>query len=205
MRKIISFFVLIGIAACSSMFAEEFNGPTDLTLKFYDSLTITGPAKLSLIKTKSLKVTGPLHFHNLAVSGDAEVVGPVTGDRGQFGQLKVTGDIDVDHFICQDLKAIGSVKGTNMLINGLADITGRFEASRSKLKNLSIEGNEVILNEVVAGNITIRKTQKSQALILKGMTIINGDIVFESGSGIIEVLNPLIQLNGKLTGGTIKE
>jgi len=48
----------------SLLLLQIFFGPTDLSMKFYDDLTVNGPAKLHLVKTESLTVKGPLEFHN---------------------------------------------------------------------------------------------------------------------------------------------
>ncbi len=68
---------------CSSLLissyagGETFDGPTQLTMKFFDSLEIKGPAQLRLVKAQTLEVKGDLQFHSLDVAKNANITGSV--------------------------------------------------------------------------------------------------------------------------------
>src|SRR5690242_10653117 len=101
---------------------QIFNGPTDLSMKFYDDLTVNGPAKLHLVKTTSLVVNGPLEFHSLSVAKEAAVTGPMKGDYGKFGTLRLNGSMETDHVVAGALTVMGPVKASYIEVTGDADI-----------------------------------------------------------------------------------
>lgn len=199
------FFLLLSFFFCLGVFAEEYNGPTSLFLRFYEDLSVNGPAKLKFIKTQSLEIKGPLEFHSLDVAGKAEIMGPVNGDKGKFGQLSITGTMDVDHVICEDLSVKGAVKAVFLDVTNHAEIDGVLDAKHSKFKSLTVNADKTILDEVIVDSILVKKDQKSQVLVLRGPTSVSGDIVFESGEGIVQVESPEVQLKGVIKGGSLKK
>ena len=204
-RITVSCFLLLYFSMYLCVFGEIFNESKELSLKFYDTLTINGSAKLKLVKAKSLEINGPLQFHNLDVAGKAKIDGNVNGDKGKFGQMDVTGSVDVDHVICEDLSVIGPVKASYLIVKNHADIDGTLEARHCELESLSIKADKIALEEVSLGSILIRKDQNNQVLILEGSTVVKGDIIFESGDGVVQIQNPEVQINGTVKGGTIKK
>lgn len=204
MHKLILPLLLL-LLTCLSIFGDTYHGPTDLTLKFYDTLSIDGPAKLKLVKAQSLEVKGTLTFDKLDVAGKAEVFGTIKGTKGKFDQLDVTGAMDVDHVLCQKLSVKGPVTAVYLDVKDQADIEGPLTAQHSKFKNLSVKADKIVLDEVVVENIVVVKGPKNQVLILKGPTIVNGDIVFESGEGTVQIENPEVSIKGSIKGASIKK
>lgn len=199
MRHFIVFLMLcLGMVQNAS--GEVFNGPTDLSLKIYDTLTINGPAKLKLIKGSSLEVHGTLEFHRLAISGKASVTGTMTGDHGKFGQLTVVGPMTVDHMICEDLTVTGPVTADSVVINNNTNIIGPLDARQSDFKNLTVNAEKIILDDVDVETITITGDQKNQTLVLKGKTTVTRDITFTSGTGIIQKEGSKVVVKGNVKG-----
>lgn len=171
------------------------NGPIDIHMRFYDALEIQGPANLKLVKAKSLKIDGPLQFHNLSVAGDAVVLGTFKGDKGKFGGLKVTGSFDADHVICENLTVVGPVTVSSLMVRNKAEIEGSLDAKHCEFKNLSVKGETISLDEVLIENLTVSGNKK---LILKGASVISGDIVFESEKGILDIQSPEVHIGGQI-------
>lgn len=190
-----------------SPFAEGaiFNGPKNLTLRSYDTLSINGPANLKLVKAGSIEIKGDLQFHSLDVSGNAEIKGILKGDKGKFGSLDVHGTVDVDHVICGELHVQGPVKAAYLIVKDHAEIMGPLDAQHGKFKSLTISAERAILEDVTVENITIQKGQKNQTLILKGPSVVNGDIIFEAGDGIVQIQSPEVQIKGQIKGAKIKK
>lgn len=185
----------------TSLFCEEFNGPTNLSLKVFDELTINGPANLSLIKAKTLNVNGTLRFESLDVSGIATINGPVSGSKGKFHTLTISGAVDVDHALCDDLIARGAIKASYLIVKNHTEIEGLLDASHSEFNTLDIKADSITLDEVSINNINILK---GRTLILKGLTVVNGDIVFDGGKGIVKIHNPEVKINGSIKGGALQ-
>lgn len=198
-------FLLLSFFIYLSVIGEDYNGPTNLFLRFYDNLAINGPSNLHLVKAKSLEINGPLEFHSLDVSGKAEIKGPVKGDKGKFGQLAVMGTLDVDHVITEELSVKGAVKATYLDVTNKAEIDGVLDTKHSKFKTLVVNADKTVLDEVIVDSIFVKKGPKNQILILKGPTVVNGDIEFESGDGIVQMESPEVQLKGILKGATLKK
>jgi hypothetical protein len=196
--------VSLALLICLNLFGDVYNGPTSLTLKFYDDLSINGPATLKLVKAKSLEVKGALDFKSVDVAGKAEVQGPMKGSKGKFGQLHVTGPVDVDHVLCEELTVQGPMKAMYIDITKLATIEGPLDVQHGKFKSLAVTADKIILDEVVVDTITVSKGSKDQVLILKSSTVVNGDIVFESGEGTVQVESPKVVIKGSVKGATVK-
>lgn len=184
-----------------TLFGEEFSGPTHLTLKIFDTLTIQGPAQLKMVKAKSLAVTGLLEFNHLNISGDATLTGAVKGSKGKFNTLTVTGSLDVDHVICKELIVTGNVKATFLDVAKQSTVNGDLEVKESKLGALSVAGDKILLDGVLLDSLTVRKgISDQQTVTLQGATIVNGDILFESGKGILNVQGSEVKINGTTKG-----
>lgn len=205
MMKKTKFFLILSFFLCLNLFGEVFNGPTDLFLSFYNALVINGPAKLKLVKAKTLEIKGPLEFHSLDVTGKADVVGPVKGDKGKFGQLTVTGTMDVDHLITEELTVKGSVKAVYLDVKNHTEVDGLLDAKHSKFNTLTVNADKTVLDEVIVESVLVKKGQQNQILSLKGATVVNGDIVFESGEGVVQVESPEVQIKGAVKGASIKK
>lgn len=202
MKAFVSLLLIMFV--CLSLPGEEYNGPTSLTLKFIDDLVINGPATLKLVKAKNLEVKGSLDYRSLDVAGNAEVIGPMKGSKGKFNKLHVTGPVDVDHLLCDELDVQGPVKAEYIDVTNQATIEGPLDVQHGKFKSLKVTADKIILDEVIADTIVVGKGQE-QVLILKSLSIINGDIVFESGTGIVQVDSPEVVIKGTVKGASVKK
>jgi hypothetical protein len=198
------FFFIMSFALTVGLSGVEYKGPTDLTLKVFDTLTIHGPAQLKLIKAKILDVKGPLEFSQLDISGSATLTGTVKGAKGKFKILKVTGPIEVDHVVCEELFVIGSVKAQFLDVAIKANITGELEVLQSKFKDLIVDGDKIVLDSVQLDSMTVKKGKTNETVTLRGNTVVNGDILFESGNGLVNVESTDVQIKGAIKGGTRK-
>ena len=206
MTKKLFLFVFFGMLLISSAHTETFSGPTKLMMRFFDTLTVNGQANLKLVKTQTLTVNGTLTFSSLDVAQNAEINGPLKGNKGKFGDLTVHGPVEVTYVICNKLNVTGPVTASYLEVLDEAVIYGTLTADNSKLHNLTIETENFTLDAVRVDNIVVKSSSasKEQTLILKGKTIISGDITFESGKGIVSVQGSEVQIKGHVKGATTK-
>src|SRR5262245_45445802 len=83
--------------ACAAFFgqvvqAQEYLGDQALKGDTLKDVNIMGSAQLTDIKADSLSILGTLEFHNLTVTKDTSIAGPVEKSaKGKFGVLNVVG------------------------------------------------------------------------------------------------------------------
>lgn len=202
-------FFSIALFSCSLTQAETFYGPTELTDKTFDELTINGPADLKMVKTKSLTVYGPLIYQDLTVTGKASLKGPAKGEKSKFNTISIKGPFKGEKVIVGSLSAWGPVWLKEFTIEGATDVHGPLRAEKGVFQDFiagSKNGGETVeLNEVVAKNIVINEGTKEEILMLSGNTVISGNVIFKSGRGRIEKKGENIVIQGKIEGAVNQE
>jgi len=202
MKNTVLAIITFGLLITSTAFSQTYTGPTQLSIKMFDSLSVDGPTKLKLVKADSMKINGSLHFSKIDIAQEAVVNGALSGDHGKFRALQVTGSVDVANVICRDLKANGAFKATYLSVNGNASIVGPMVVDHGKFQNLEITADAITLEDLIAQNIIIHNTQNEQILILKGASNVSGDITFDSGKGTVQIEGPSVQVKGNIKGAT---
>jgi hypothetical protein len=162
-------------------------------LTFGSSITINGSPTLGPATYDNLKVNGSLTFNKLKVTNWLKVNGSSLGEK-----LK-----------CTNLKVNGSFNGKNVTATGVCLFIGEAFIRDSDLKDLCvIRGNATIVDTVVHGDILLKdvndgwsfrssgtswsffgsrnKNPSKQILVLKGNTVIKGDIAF-GGQGEVHL------------------
>jgi hypothetical protein len=172
--------ILEDVVGSGSMDAEnsEFktfivNGSLDFAdIKVIEILTVIGSAKGKGLESKRLVVSGSCIGENIIVTGDAIVE--------------------------------GGLEVINSKMQAHTTIVGELKARRSKFHDLEVDSNEIILSDSTTHNITINESSEydTQKIILKGKTIISGDIIFKSGRGQV-VKDKDAVIKGKIEGGML--
>ncbi len=171
-------FSLAVVWVLSGLQAEQevISATTQLTFKVFDSLQVHGPTSLHWVKADTLHVSGPLTFSRLSVGEDAVVEGSMQGDHGKFGSLEVSGEAKFKEVICGKLIVRGSCEAEDLMVNGDAKFFGPLQVNHGELEKVMALGEEVILDNVTADTIHLERHEESQILILRGSTLIRGDI-----------------------------
>jgi len=154
-------------------------------------------------------VMGPFEFHALKVESSTEITGPTTkSENGTAGSLNIIGPSTAENIICKKFEVVGPVEETKLTVSGETDIAGSLKAEESTFEDLTLLTNESSLKDVKVKNISIKKNdkdkEKKQILRLQGSTFIKGNIIFESGKGIVE-LGPDVKIQGTIKGATVEE
>jgi len=110
------------------------------------------------------------------------------------------------------LKAIGAIFKSNVQIQGQFDIeSSRIEGPLSvqglatiidsNIQDCGITSNKVVMVSTTTKNITIFPTRNSssEVLVIRNGTVVNGDVTFASGNGIIQN-DGTAQINGAVRG-----
>jgi hypothetical protein len=148
-----------------------------------ESVSGFGQVDLGDIILESLNIAGPVTFVDLTVKGYASV-GPMSGERGQFHHLHVAGPLDIYDVRC----------------DYLAEVRGPLTAEKCTFQDIKVTANEIVLDECLVRNIFIRSDGKSSpTLILKGKTVIKGNVQFLSEKG--RIMGKRSQIQGKIING----
>jgi hypothetical protein len=177
-----------------------------------DNVTITGNLKTAGATAGSITVQGNANFASTQVNGPVKVTGNVDAAKSNFNS---TTDI------------IGAVNCTESEFTGATSIVGSVIAKHCHFKDqVGIDGNLIADNlttdnslglatlhsEFTNSNlqsIYVRKyvenlVIKSQQIVLKPGTVVNGNITFETNNGTV-ILMEGAQLKGRITGGNLSK
>ena len=205
MKKILP---LLFCTACifQEVQAQSFMGVTALEKQNLKEASFMGPADLKEITAKSLSVMGPLHFNHLKVEKAAEIFGPVANSEfGAFDSLAITGPFVAKNVTCSKLEVTGPVDVTDLQVSGATTIIGPLKAVKSTFQNITITSDQVTLVDSKTKDIVVEKNEdKKQVLHLKGKTIVEGNITFESGKGIVKQ-GPEVKVQGEIKGATVEK
>lgn len=186
--------------------AQSFMGVTTLEKQNLKEASFMGPTDLKEITAKSLSVMGPLHFNHLKVEKAAEIFGPVSNSEfGTFGSLFITGPFVAKNVTCSKLEVTGPVDVTDIQVSGATTIIGPLRAVKSTFENITITSDQVTLEDSKTKDIIVEKNEdKKQVLNLKGKTIVEGNITFESGKGIVKQ-GLEVKIQGEIKGATVEK
>lgn len=186
--------------------AQSFMGVTALEKQNLKEASFVGPADLKEVTAKSLSVMGPLHFNHLKVEKAAEIIGPVANSEfGAFDSLTITGPFVAKNVTCSKLEVTGPVDVTDLKVSGATTIIGPLKAGKSIFQNLTITSDKVILEDSKTKDIVVEKNEdKKQVLHLKGKTIVEGNITFESGKGTVKQGSE-VKIQGEIKGATVEK
>lgn len=202
----VGIFLIAGISASRSWSASH-RGPLTMRhsrLPSSETLSVLGPADLKDVEAFKLHVIGPLVFEKLKVQGHAECIGPVEGDTGSFEMLKIVGPLKGFHLTCRSLDVIGRVDLEDVQVQEAIHITGLTHIKRGSIQTLVVTAPEVILEDVRVQSVRFRQddSKNPQILALKGDSVVEGDVAFEGGQGIVR-LAPSVRFQGKVLGGVM--
>ena len=154
----------------------------------HKAIKVSGAADFSNAHFKSLSVNGALDLNNSKVDERIKVHGAASLNKVQVGSVKV----------------YGALHAKGVVVHGTAKIAGALVAHNSKFQDIKISTVECALENTTTKNIVFETDshKKQQKLVLKGKTVINGDITFESENGEV-ILDKTSTIKGKIIGGKI--
>lgn len=194
----------------------EKHGPFKVEGFVADLFKGTGPTSLKKAEVKGqFNVTGPLKFKDLKVGGATVIIGPAKGKKGQFIDIEKNGPFKAEEFVANHFKGTGPTSFEKAQIKGDIDLVGPFISEDSNFQKmiLTIGNNDESKNiagkcelkDSTSKDIYIRKNMpdETQLLVLAGKTIVDGNIEFESGKGIVEADKDVV-IKGEIKGVLLK-
>jgi hypothetical protein len=192
LSKIIIVFFSISTAFAEQPFSNANprikSGPTSLNNKnIDDKLVIHGASQISNSTISNLKVIGSTQATNLK-SDKIKVEGPFQANNIESRKVKVEGSAIIENSKVEEANIIGdAVIKEGSEIKSLEGC-GFFKLENSKVMNLKLDSNQCEINNSEVIDITFTKPteQKSPpSLKITGNSSVKGNIVFESGDGIV--------------------
>lgn len=140
------------------------------------------------IKLPEIKQQGYVSLHNVDVKSTTEVDGMFSGEKSHFyGKIFVK----------------GSAKINQSTLDQETIVQGSLVSDRSQFEDVVITANEATFSSSNLKNILFKITSKAQQKVfLRGSTVVQGHIKFESGHGQV-FLDPQSRIVGEVIGGEI--
>ncbi|MBN8827886.1 MAG: hypothetical protein J0H68_04190 [Sphingobacteriia bacterium] len=183
-------YLLLSIFISSLAFAEE-------------DLNIMGPATVKSGKYNNISIMGPSTIKNVTAIGFTNITGNSEIYSSNFEIIEIVGPSIFKDVKYTDTSIIGTAKFNNVTSKGKTKIIGLLVMNSSEGKDLEVVSEETTINDSKIENLKVLKNnnKKDQKVIIKGKTKIN-NIIFESGTGVIEVYGDA-QISGQVTGAIV--
>lgn len=170
------------------------------------NFTVDSSVTSNHVTCQNLKVGGSTTGNHINCQ-NLKIAGSLTGSSITVtGQGSVDGSCAVNGFnVNNTLKVRGSATGQRWDIRGDTVITGCLKASdQSRFTSITLYSYDSTLEHSTANNIIIKRCalNRPQLLRLSQGTVINGNVTFEDGQGVIYV-DSTSRVTGTVTGGTV--
>jgi len=123
-------------------------------------------------------------------------------DTAITGILTVSGDLNATRASIAGLNVVGNVSLNSTIVSGSTSIIGKLDASTSKFTDIELEGSSATFSKSTIKNILIKSSRNETPQIVLNNTVVDGNITFTSGKGIVQNNNS--KITGKVIGGTVK-
>lgn len=218
--------ILIGYFVYSRMHpgaSDVLYGETDLKYKtFMGDLKIDGPTTFNDIKVEgSTTIIGPVKdssdgtFASLDIEGPADMTtisarkltmrGPLTCGKCTLDEVNVLGPVTLTETNIQNLTVTGPLGGDGIDVKVFAQVFGPVNVKNSHFEKLELNSTEATFNDTGIEEIVVTpdESNRQQVIILTGSTVVESDIVFQSGNGEVEVRGNGVKYKG-VVGGIFK-
>jgi hypothetical protein len=138
----------------------------------------------------NLKHSGPLTLKNITIANKLQVNGTLKAKNCKLNHMEIN----------------GTCKFTACSVDGPLSVNGYMRAFFTLFKSIHLNSNKATFTQCLIDSITISpsSSQKVQHIYLEQATKVFGDIIFESGRGLVH-LKKNSTLSGQLIGGCISE
>ena len=180
MRHLLILFSCLTL--CGAVYAEN---PCQSTSGPYGPMTCSGGI------TPSISANGPVTMTDTIVEQTAQVNGDLTAEKVTFGSLTVNGKVTLH----------------TVLVKGSTVISGDLSAQKTTFQDtLTISTNTVQLADCHTADLIIDNSGDGivspQILHLSEGSIVDGDVTFKAGDGIVR-MSPDSKITGKVIGGKV--
>ncbi len=180
------FSLLITLTLSASIYADNFTGSVFLKHQKFNDLT----------------TNGSLEFSDLTITGKFVSHGSVIGTKLTCNHFSNSGSLQVKDFKASHGIVEGALYGEHIVVLENLKISGECDVSKSKFGTIEINSDTATFEDSEIANIIVKFANKSQKIILKGKTIVAGNIIFESGYGKI-YLSSKTKIIGKVKGAEL--
>jgi cytoskeletal protein CcmA (bactofilin family) len=148
----------------------------------------SGNMTVGKVTLQCLKVIGTAKFEGTTLEGALNLTGPLEAKSTHFSSLKIMGNAIL----------------TDSTVTGIVKITGGLDAKNTIfLDKIVINGKSALFSHSTLKDIDIiAKARQKASITLEDESIVNGNITFTTGNGI--VINHHATLNGKIIGGKME-
>jgi cytoskeletal protein CcmA (bactofilin family) len=121
------------------------------------------------------------------------------------GDIKVTGSLQAESISAEGLLIEGSATLSDARINSFVNVAGDFSADHVTFKKgVAITSHTIAFNHsTVGGLVTITSAEKTPYVQVQCSTVINGAILFDGKSGVVQITGDSI-VKGKVVNGSME-
>jgi hypothetical protein len=193
------------IAASALAFQSSYAAQESTTKAAQNSEKHFGPTFIENKRLDTLTVFGPATLEHITVTGGTDIMGPAKIKESTLSNIKISGPLDARKINISSLEATGPVKLERVSVDGKTKIYGPLNAEESKFTDtITIATDKMTLDHTTAQNIEVQKNsnwlEKPQKVYLTNKTVVNGNISFEAGNGIV-IVKKGATLKGEVKGG----
>jgi hypothetical protein len=200
---------------CASGNLDELKriGNTDLNgITVKGATDVTGEFTATSSNLKTVNVRGNSHFIKTQISDAADLVGNFSADNSTFAsEVKIVGNVSgtMSGFKART-NIVGNFNASNFSFREQASIVGDMQGDTLTFdKDLDITTVESTFSKsnfqsIYVGKSVVDSVIKAQKIILKGNSIINGDVVFAAKTGTL-ILTEGSVLKGRIIGGAVSK
>lgn len=190
------FFVINKLHSVNFFKTDEvsvFGGISYSNKKISNPLSIFGSLKATESEFDKLTVNGLTTLKNVIVNGELIVNGITNAIKSKFNSsIEIQGELNSEDSVFHDsVKVFGLLTGRKSKFNNLITIDSKLILDQSETKDIVVE---------LKGN----KKQRKEEVILKRGTIVNGNLKFISGKGIIKKSDDSV-IKGEIIGGVVNK
>ncbi len=191
------------VALSQNVYANSISGDVNLINSKLETITVKGNQSFKNSQFKSLTAYGTLNFDNIIIDETLKVDGAANGKILACKAFHVNGALNVQNLKSSEAIVKGAFNGEDVVITGKTIIEGELNAKNSSFQDIEIKSTKSSLDDSTAHNILVNPTKnKPQKIILKGNTVISGDIVFEAGDGEVHV-GDKVKIKGHVKGAKV--
>lgn len=207
--------MLISLASGTNLHAASPTKPTDMQFGSQDITSaeiknIHHSGKLLVKKIKVLEATlvnGRLEADDAIFLGDTTINGRLDAKEAKFKGLVVNGDAELKKVqISGPVNVNGKLELEECQLADSLHVYGYLKAKDAAFaKMVTVNSSKATFEDSVLNGLTVQKNDSKEPQVIElKKTKINGNIVFESGNGIVN-MDSDSALSGEVKGGTVKK
>jgi cytoskeletal protein CcmA (bactofilin family) len=159
----------------------------------------------SITQLQADTLYGSASYHDQNFKDSLTVYGTFEGKKLETKAITIYGSADIDDSLIKGkITTYGELEIDNTTCQKEVEVFGFLEGEKTQFNKKIIAYRDVTLQDSTTVDIHIKDKEKPATIILKGSTLVEGSIKFDSGKGEV-IIKDKAQVTGKVIGGSIRK